>query len=96
MDFFQSFDNLVVPQEKDKSIPSPKNNQSKISKILPEGILLISELACPQVELLGELNKLLQVKQFEQCLIHRKGLLSISYYFIIIIIIMYERTHMKP
>lgn len=37
-------------------------NQGKISKILLEGILLISELACPQVELLGDLNKLLQVK----------------------------------
>lgn len=43
-----------------------------------------SELACQQVELLGDLNKILQIKQFEQCLMHRKGIISIRYFIITI------------
>lgn len=87
LDFSQLFDKLVFPQETDKSIPTPKkNNQGKIFKILLEGILLTSELACPQGELLGDLNKLFE--QFEQCLMHRKGIINICYFIIAI--------HMKP
>lgn len=57
LDFLQVSDKLMVPQETNKSIPSPKKNyQGKIFKILLEGLLLISELACPHVELLGDLN----------------------------------------
>ena len=59
---FQTFSSYLTSQRflREKTNPPLvwKNNQGKIPTVLLESVLLISELACPQVELLGELSKL--------------------------------------